>query len=322
MAYRFLYEVPGSLLNDANVVVNAVPDAQVVVVRDGHGRGIDNDSKDLTVAAHSLRVLDAIYAWHDDLEKRQPLARHPFYIALHSGERLGIHELAKSQMVAAIRRDQPWVERTMPKIGVHDTRVDPSTAVIETLDVPVVEEAPDTTLVIGQPSAVATATDTIQVLAIDGRDRPQMTVAGVRHIVLPVIDLAKPERTYRDIFGADIVARGEEDERGGLDLLPPAQDSEVEAQLNTEPSWAFLRNGDLHLALERQGRGLPLKQYGDLADPIRLTVSRSSMNRIRAKVLMQGWNVLASEPNLFVFRDPYAINWAIIGDEGTSNSHA
>lgn len=313
MAYRFLYEVSGSLLNDANVVINAVPDAQVVVVRNGHGLGFDQDSKDLTVAAQSLRVLDAIYAWYADLQSVEPLGRHPFFIALHSGQRLGVHDTPKDRMVAAIRRDQPWVERTLPKIGEHDTKIDPGTMVIETLDVPA-ERVPTSS--IGTATGTGVATSTIEILAVDDRAAERINVAGVPHVLLHVIDIAKPEHVYRELFGADIVARGVLDAHDRLDLLPPAQDTEVEAQLGTEPAYAFLRNGPLHIALERMGRGLPLARYRVIEPPVQMAVTRPSLDRIRANVLMRSWQVLDSQADALLFRDPFAFTWAVIVDEG------
>ena len=72
MAYRFLLEVPETLVGDANIVVNHVPDAEVILARDSHGLGYEDPYKDLSVAAHSLRVLDAIYAWYEDMGATSP----------------------------------------------------------------------------------------------------------------------------------------------------------------------------------------------------------------------------------------------------------
>ncbi|MER3437332.1 MAG: hypothetical protein C4346_06925, partial [Chloroflexota bacterium] len=86
MAYRFLLEVPEDLAAEANVAVSAAGDAQVVVVRNSHGLGFDDPYVDLTVAAHTLRVIDTLYQWFDDLGASRPDIR----VVLHSGERLAL----------------------------------------------------------------------------------------------------------------------------------------------------------------------------------------------------------------------------------------
>src|SRR5918998_1549091 len=116
MAYRFLLEVPASLAAEANTAVAEAADAQVVLVRNSHGLGFDDPSADLTVAAHSLRVVDTLYDWFDALGASRPDIR----IVLHGGDRLSLEANDRGGMIAAIRRDQPWVERTIPKIGEHE----------------------------------------------------------------------------------------------------------------------------------------------------------------------------------------------------------
>src|SRR5262245_27501351 len=108
MAYRFLLEVPESLGAEANVAVGAADDAQVVVVRDSHGRDFDEPYLDLTIAARTLRVIETLYDWFDQLGASRP----DIGIVLHSGERLSLEAHDRDTLVAAIRRDQPWVERS------------------------------------------------------------------------------------------------------------------------------------------------------------------------------------------------------------------
>src|SRR5918998_1335625 len=47
-------------------------------------------------------------------------SRPDLRIVLHSGVRLDLEQLDRGAMVAAIRRDQPWVERSIPKVGEHE----------------------------------------------------------------------------------------------------------------------------------------------------------------------------------------------------------
>src|SRR5699024_6963544 len=75
MAYRFILEVPESLVGDANVVINTTGDAQAHFVRDSHGLGFEDPYKDFPISAHSLRIIDAIYAWYADMGANDPAMR-------------------------------------------------------------------------------------------------------------------------------------------------------------------------------------------------------------------------------------------------------
>src|SRR5262245_60712963 len=116
MAYRFLLEVPETLAAEAGIAVGEAGDADVVVVRDSHATEYDEPYLDLTVAAQSLLVIDHLYQWFDSIGASRPDIR----LVLHSGDKLTFEAHDASSMVAAIRRDQPWVERSIPKIGEHE----------------------------------------------------------------------------------------------------------------------------------------------------------------------------------------------------------
>lgn len=310
MAYRFLLSVPKSLQEDANIVINAVDDAQVVLSRNSHGLGFDDPFVDFTVAAHSLTVIDAIYAWFADLGADHPSSRTNMRIVLHSGDRVSLQDVSHRAMVALIRRDQPWVERSIPKIGEHETKQSPGTSVIETS---VVAREPSDS---GATTAVAEPirTNLITILAADKtRAREGMTVAGVPQVVIKVYDLAKPEQVYGELFGTEMIGRGNHRAEGGWEFLPPAYDHEQEAQDGTEPEYAFLQNGPLSIALERQGRGYPLDGYAIISEPIHLALDMQSLSRVRALVLMRSYNVLDSCPDAFAFRDPFGYSWTLVG---------
>lgn len=309
MAYRFLLEVPETLAEDANVVISSVDDAQVILARDSHGLGFDDPYKDFSVAAHSLRVIDAIYGWYAELGGNVPGSRVTMRIVLHSGERLSVHDLSRAAMIAAIRRDQPWVERSIPKIGEHETKVSPGDSVIETAVVP---DEPAEIGFAGDTS-VATRTRPVTILAADeAKASAGITVAGVPHVLLRVYDIAAPERVYGELFGAELVGRGNRKPGGGWTFLPPVYDIEQEAQDAVEPDVAFLQNGPLTLALQREGRAIPL-DFANVPEPIRLTVDLQSLNKVRSLVMMRSYNVIDSRPDAFSFRDPFGYTWALFG---------
>lgn len=317
MAYRFILEVPETLVEDAKVVVNAVDDAEVLLARESHGLGFRDPYRDLSIAAHSLRVIDALYAWYADLGATAPESRVNMQIVLHRDERLSLHEVTRPQMIAAIRRDQPWVERSIPKIGEHETKHSPGTSLIESNVIPRAPAGNRAAVSTIAPSAVDTWVKPVTILAADdARSRAGITVAGVPHVLLGVYDLAKPERVYGELFGLQIIGRGNRTKDGGWEFLPARYDDEQEAQWGTEPDYAFLQNGPLSVALEREGRNLPLERYSEIVEPIQLVVDKASLHHIRAKVLMRNYNVLDdSRPDTFVFRDPFAYTWAVIAHE-------
>lgn len=317
MAYRFILEVPETLADDANVVVSSVNDAEVLLIRESHGLGFNDPYKDLSIAAHSLQVIDAIYAWFAELGANAPESRITMRVVLHGGDRLGVHEVSKPQMIAAIRRDQPWVERSVPKIGEHETKVSPGSAIIETNVVPEIHEATGGMVTTISPPEVGTWVRPVTILGVENAaSREGMTVAGVPQILVKVYDLARPERVYGELFGLKLIGRGNRTQDGGWEFLSPEYDNEQDAQWGTEPDYAFLQNGPLSIAVERQGRSLPLETYSRIQEPIHLVVDMESFRHIRSKVLMRNYDLLDdSQPDAFVFRDPFAYTWAIVGHE-------
>lgn len=309
MAYRFLLEVPETLADEANVVVSHAGKAQVTVVRDSHGTGFDMPTKDLTISAHGLGVIESLYQWYADTLRAQPLQRAPMRIALHSGERLSFGEVGHDQMVAAIRRDQPWVDHTIPKIGDHETKESPGGSAIASHVVAVEDFVPESDQV--TPPHV----NAVTILATDEKsDHPSMMVEGVPALLLPVIDLAKPERMYAELFGAELMARGKRNDHGAMDYLGPQYDIEQEAQRGDEPDFAFLQNGPLTIALERMGRGYPLDVFRVVPDPIHLLMDTRSIQRVKAQVLMRGFNVFRTADESFGFRDPFGYTWQLHDD--------
>lgn len=319
MAYRFLLEVPESLVEDANVVVNHVPDAQILISHAAHGLGVDEGAQDLSIAAHSLRVIQAIYKWKNDIDRNAPLARNRVRIALHSGERLTVGETDYGKMVAAIRRDQPWVERTIPKIGEHQTRTGPLTPA----DAPLSTPLPRQTQVavadernVSAPTGAPRIADVHVLGADDVAIHDTITVEGMTFIQLPVLDLAKPERVYSEIFGMEIIGRGNHPEDRPWEFVEPGYDIEQEAQFGIEPDYAFMQNGPLAIALQRVGRAYPLDHYIRVPEPIHVLMDMESLQRVRANVMMRSWEVRDTRADSFIFRDPFGYTWALVGHDG------
>lgn len=319
MAYRFLLEVPESLVEDANVVVSHVPDAEVILAHAAHGLGIDEGAQDLSIAAHSLRVVQAVYKWKSDIDRNAPLSRQRIRIALHSGERMTVGEVDYGQMVAAIRRDQPWVERSIPKIGEHQTRSGPLTKADAPLSTPLPRETQVAVADEGNVSSLGTAPRIadVHIQATDDiATHETIMVEGIPFILLPVLDLAKPERNYSEIFGLEIIGRGNHPKDRPWEFIEPGYDVEQEAQLGLEPEYAFMQNGPLAIALQRVGRGYPLDHYIRIPEPIHLLMDMESVQRVKANVLMRSWDVRDLREDGFIFRDPFGYTWALVGHDG------
>jgi catechol 2,3-dioxygenase-like lactoylglutathione lyase family enzyme len=286
MAYRFLLEVPDSLAAEANVAVGEAGDAQIVVVRP-HGRTYDEPYVDLTIAAHSLRVIDSLYRWFDSLGASRPDVR----LVLHSGERVSLEAHDRATMVSAIRRDQPWVERTIPKIGEHDV-LDTSTA-LERLNV---------------ESGAAQALATMPV-AVEPEDARPMRIKALNHVGLIVLDMPRAERFYTSFLAMDLIGRARQGPDGTLVLLDGNYSWEDARSTGTEADVVYLRNGPLTLALHGVGRGARLER--SLLDHLSVRVDATTYTELKGQVLMRSYEMLASAQTAFMFRDPFGIIWEI-----------
>jgi catechol 2,3-dioxygenase-like lactoylglutathione lyase family enzyme len=296
MAYRFLLEVPETLAAEASVAVNEAGDAQVVVVRSSHGRGADDPFVDLTIAAHSLRVIQTLYDWFDALGASRPDIR----IALHSGERVPLESHDRGSLVAAIRRDQPWVERTIPKIGEHavdsfdnqDGDSQMSAAFSPYAPTNMLERTWSTMPAIQEPEG--------------GR---KVAIRELNHIAIRVTDLEKAERFYTTFLSMDIVGRARQSAGGGFEALGAEYSWADAIRLGQEADVSFLRNGPLVLALQRLGRGARLER--GLLDHISIRVDATTFTALKGQILMRSMEVIATAETALAFRDPHGVTWEI-----------
>jgi len=297
MAYRFLLEVPEALAAEGNIAVNEAGDAQVVVVRNSHSRNADEPYMDLTVAAHSLRVIYTLGDWYRELGSTPP----DIGIVLHSGDRIRLGQRDAGAIVAAIRRDQPWVERTIPKIGDHE--VDTFTRPNQEAGVSAMKTSP----------TVSTSTlerDWSTLAAVQEPDGSRrVAIRELNHIALFIADLAKAERFYIGFLGMDLVGRGRRAGTGGYEAVELDYRWDEAARAGREADVSFLRNGPLVLALHRVGRGARLDR--GVLDHISIRVDAVTFTAIKGQVLMQSMELIASAETAFAFRDPLGITWEL-----------
>lgn len=307
MAYRFLLEVPEQLADDASVAVAMAGDAQVLVERNSHGLGFEDPYMDLSIAAHSLGVIGMLYDWAEGIGVQRPENRSSIRIVLHDGRRVALHDVDPAALVAAIRRDQPWVERSVPKIGDHE-RDDVTTALLDQGEDPLVPEA-NRSLVTTTERAPAATIVAAELIEAD----EELTNQGVNYAVIPVLELGSAERLYNEVFGLRLVQRlrrGGNIGGDGWEELGPDYHHGSAADANIEADLVFMRNGALNVALQRAGRAARL-DYSRISNEIGIAVDPQTAARIKAIVLMRGFTMLNSAASTFVFRDPFGVVWDV-----------
>lgn len=305
MAYRFLLEVPEALYAQANVVISHTPDAGINDTHIGIGGDFDNPGITVTVSAHSLDIAWRLKDWYADVQTNIPDAGPVNYL-LTNGTRLPVSDTDPYDVVAAIRRDQPWVDRSIPKIGEHTTRVGPAEALTPA-------RATAETKTGGAAVVNAARVGNITILATDEpTDHPSITIDGATMLHLPMIDLFRAEQAYAEVFGAQLVDRADRDGHGGYTWHNVQPGIESDVRTVPEADYAFLQNGPLTLALERMGRAYPLDVHANVPAPVKLLVPDDSLESIKAEALVRNWTVIDdSTTGIFVFRDPFGYTWEI-----------
>ena len=241
MAYRFMLEIPLAYSSEAEIAITKAPSTQIVTNRTSFADGYDQPRAALTVAAPNLAVIHTLYDWIETTDPR-PNVRFVFY----SGRRVDLDDYDEGSLIAAIRRDQPWVERTIPKIGNHIAQpwVGP--------------EASRGTAAMN--AAIAGDRETFMEEAIVVIEEPRVVIESVNYLAINVAELAKAEKFYRDLFGLEVVARTKSDDAGSYRLLSSDYDP-IQAVLTDEQADdSFLRNGALLIALHRVGRGARIER--------------------------------------------------------------
>lgn len=272
MAYRFVLEVPEEDRKEAEVVVGAAPETQIVVSRLTYTDGVDEPYAALTIASEHVRVVGDIYAWLQN--DRKPDAR----IVLLNGQRISLMDRTPEEVVALIRTDQPWGERTVPRIGDHTEEkimIDQSRADMEVASVAA----------------------------------PSVTIEQVNLISVNVMDLRRAEDFYAEFFGLTVVGRANYDQDGKYRLLGGDYDWDRAIVTETVADESFVRNGDLILGLRRVGSGARLDRTN--IDRISIQVDAASYRRLKAKVLVNSFELLGESQASFRFRDPFGVPWEI-----------
>ena len=303
MAYRFLLEAPETLADAASIAVERVDDAQVLVARPSHGLGVDDPYVDMTVAAHSLRVVDSLFDWYESMSPPRAEVR----MVLHGGERFPLESVDRGRMVALIRRDQPWVERSIPHIGDHEPvaetprhSVGPGTSTVSTGE-DIGGGRVTTALAERERGAVGVAPTAQPAAALQ--------IRAINYILVQVNDLRKAEVFYQDFFGMQLLGRVRRGPDGSLAPLPSDYSWDRALQTGELADTSFLSNGPLTLAVQSVGLGVVLGQ-GAL-ETVSIGVDSHTFAAFKGEVLMRPLTILRSGIASFIFRDPFNVNWEV-----------
>lgn len=289
MAYRFLLEVPESLVDEANFIVGSSADAQIVVGRNSHGMGFDDPYVDLTIAAHSLLVIGAIYDWFEGMSQPRP----EMHLALHGGSRVPLSAYDRGRIVATIRRDQPWVEHTIPKIGDHAS------------DVFTVRD--------GQLAGHRATAQTAPLSYSRPQDAPVLVSPKRLNLLtrLPVAarvpDLDRAERFYVEFLGMNLLGRERRNDAGELEPVERDYSATHALASGREADVSYLANGPVSIALVRVGRGARLEPIG--GPPLLIEVDESTFHTIKGEAYMRGMDILGDIEGRFTVRDIYGLVW-------------
>ena len=298
MAYRFLLEVPERLADEASLVVDQAGDAQVVVERPSHGLGVDAPYVDLTIASHTLRVIELLGEWYTGLPEPRPNVG----VVLHGGERYSLGEMSPKRIVALIRHDQPWVERSIPHVGDHEPKVAPAgfstgagAPAVEVLDV--------------QESTGGLGLAEAALIVEEEAPRRGLQAQAINYVLVQVNNLQKAERFYQDFFAMQLLGRLRRSGDGPLAPLPADYSWEQAQKTGELADVTFFSSGPLTLAVQNVGMGGLLGK-----GPVELVsvgVDARTFTRLKGEVLMYPLSILRSGVASFVFRDPLGVNWEI-----------
>ena len=299
MAYRFLLEVPEALADEANVAVEQVADAQVVLVRDSHGLGFEDPFVDLTIAAHSLQIIQSLYDWFDQLGA----SRSDIRIVLHSGERVPLEAVDRAAMVAMIRRDQPWVERTIPKVGEHEPQ-DGAGSYTLGGNLAYADDRID--------AAGANAPERFPIRAYEGvepaTERP-VRIEAIDHIAIQTSDLRRAERFYTEFLHMDLIGRYRREPQGAFAAVERDYRWDEAIATGRQAEVSIVRNGALTLALQNVGLGTRLGR-GTLAH-VAIRVDASTFSNLRGAALIRPLTIVRNDDTVFAFSDPFGIVWEL-----------
>lgn len=290
MAYRFMLDVPEAAHDDAKTAIQSVRNAQILI--DRHPRphtpdpvvteaDVFDSRAELTVVAHTLDIIDALYRWMGEREINQDV-----FIDAHKGGKLHLPEYTAAEMRAIIQGDQYWFANTMPKIHYPPEIVMEGGALVS--EVPYGGRAAS--------SAILPA-------------ETQVALGGIDHVAVRVRNVARAEAWYRDMFGMDVVYRARR-ENDRWQHLPADFNWDAAVHTGIEPEIVRLENGPIAIVLINAGMGAVMHE--NRVAHISVSAPAETLNAIRGRALFASYAITEDTPRSFAFVDPFGLTWQLI----------
>jgi hypothetical protein len=139
-----------------------------------------------------------------------------------------------------------------------------------------------------------------------------LEIGGAVRFTLDVSYINKAEAFYHDFFEMDVVFRAW-DRDGKLKVTTEEIDWPALMLWGEYPALSCLQRPEWTILLRSIGRGqvMTSPKLGDAEVP----VSRKTLRRLRARALVKGYTVVVDEPDVFGFRDPFAVVWRLVADD-------
>ncbi|HRA32049.1 MAG TPA: VOC family protein [Thermomicrobiales bacterium] len=290
MAYRFMLDVPEAAHDDAKTAIESVRNAQILI--DRHPRphtpdpvvteaDVFDSRAELTVVAHTLDVIDALYHWMGEREINTDV-----YVDAHKGGKLHLPDYTAPELRAIIQGDQYWFANTMPKIHYPPDVLMEGGALVS--EVPYGGRAASSAIVPAET---------------------QVALGGIDHVAVRVRDMAKAEAWYRDFFGMDIIYRARR-AHDRWQHLPADFSWDAGVHSGIEPEIVRLENGPIAIVLINAGMGAVMHE--NRVAHLSLNAPIETVNAVRGRALFASFTIIEDTARSFGFVDPFGITWQLI----------
>lgn len=282
MPYRFVLDMPEELHDSAKAAVSTAHDAMVLIERRPNPTSPDGSRTELSVSAHSLDVIDVVYAWLGQMD-----AAGDVYLEAYKGGRFPLVEHDPKELRRLIQGNQYWYEKTMPHIHYLETGMMEGGAKVA--EVPFGGRS-------ASGSTVALADHEVKLGALD-------------HIAVRVRDPYRAEMFYRDFFGMNVSYRARRD-GDRWEMLAADYDWDERFTTGLAPDIIRLENGPTALVIINAGAASVLMEarvaYVSVNAPV------ETLNALRGRALFASYTVEEDSPRSFRFIDPFGISWQIV----------
>ena len=278
MPYRLMLEVPAALGAEARTVVDTAPEAEVIDVRGPETAGPGRDTTELTLIAHSLAVVDALYQWLASQPEAQDARLGPLggpRVRLADVDAPGMRSrLEDAQAGLALGTGQPSVAEPASSAG--------ASAALEPYGLGVPAGGP-----------LVAVEQTLVFEAID-------------HIAIRVALMRRAEEFYTGFFQMNVELRARRQGEAWA-TLPRDYDWDAGVRQGVFADLVYLSHPPLRLVLLEAGRGAIFQE--PRLGHISLRVAAGALAALRAEALVRSLPVMRDQPHTCIFQDPFGITW-------------